>query len=387
MNLNNKFFITLFFITVFSLINSNICYNNTSFASDDTERQTTFVRGGNTLEIRVTPDQSGLAAQKYNHPCHFTKAEMVDILASVYFKNNDMIMNKVFKPSKEGNRVFQGDEIEKLAPLIIHAFSIATPEEDILINSKSKRFLLEGLDNIFSLFMTGDRLNIVFSAIRKKGSSSLSSVIKTRNLERNTEPTKVTDSPFWELMPKKGQQLLAGHKNWLLIDYKNEMFVQQVEQKKQEKADEYKKGFKPLVDPLEDRIKKLEEMLAKSDKKQLQNKTIETNNGFNSIQEDSLNNKKTVHNSQPKQKPKLKQKLKNGEDITRITEKFFALHELLKESLITFDDYDQKKSELLEDLLSHDVKSSLKELIELKENGFITSEDFDRTKTNLLDNM
>ena len=76
--------------------------------------------------------------------------------------------------------------------------------------------------------------------------------------------------------------------------------------------------------------------------------------------------------------------LRKKEDISAISEKFYALDELLKEDLITYIDYEEKKYELLLGLQEHNVKTSLKELKKLKDMGFITNDDFEKTKSELL---
>ncbi|MGR3317041.1 MAG: hypothetical protein ACUZ8O_00970 [Candidatus Anammoxibacter sp.] len=344
-----------------------------------------YRRGKTTIEVRILSSKSGLATRRFNHPYHFKKTILVDLLSSIYYKNKDItkaLMKKYNKPK----RVFQNDEIERLTPLIIEAFSKAAPEQDLLVTSYSLRFLREGLINFFSLFMTGDKLNIVFSKIRRKGSTSRSSVLKTRNLERNIEPTRVKKSHYWELLTKPGQQFAVDHKNWLIIDFKSELFATGVEKRTNEITAKFNRKFKPIVDPLEDRIKKLEEMLAKGS---VGRESVDQDPGDQTPVTDpgsslSYFDTENTYESDEIDTGNIDFLFDNKEDINIVREKFYALRELLDERLITRINYEEKKHELLIDIQEYDVKAGLKELKELKEMGFITNSDFEETKTELL---
>lgn len=339
-----------------------------------------YRRGKSTLELRIFPDNSGLAVKNFNHPYYFKKSTIVDILSSIYYKDKDAmqdIMKSMVKIGKKEKRIFQGDEIEKLAPLIMEAFSKAKPEQDLLVSSYSERFLLEGLNNVFSLFMTGDKLNIAFGQVRHRGNVSKSPVLKARGLKQNIEPTKVEKSHFWELVPSPGQQFEPNHKNWLIIDFRNELFTRGVEKRREKEVQKYDKKLKPIVDPLEERIRKLEESLAKGDKDHQSVETPPQSSQSYSTREKPYDSKETGNGNVDLQ-------LRKKEDISAIREKFYALDELLKEDLITYIDYEEKKHELLLGLQEHNVKTSLKELKKLKDMGFITNDDFENTKLELL---
>ncbi|MGR3178696.1 MAG: hypothetical protein ACUZ8E_11620 [Candidatus Anammoxibacter sp.] len=352
--------------------------------SKDEPLNNIYRRGKTTVELRVRPDKSGLATRRYNHPYYLKKTILVDLLSSIYYKDKDL-MKAMRKKHRKPKRVFENDEIERLTPLIIAAFSNATPAQDLLVTSYSLRFLREGLINFFSLFMTGDKLNIVFSKIKRKGTVSKSSVLKTRNLERNVEPTKMKKSHYWELVTKPGQQFAIDHKNWLIIDFQSKLFAKSVEERKKEVTAKFDSKFKPIVDPLEDRIRKLEEMLAKGSKDQRSIDRIPVMNTDSSLS--YFNDGKTYESDEDDIGDidflsDIKEDIK--EDINIINEKFYALRELLDEELITHINYEEKKYELLMDIMEYDVKAGLKELKELKEMGFITSADFEKTKTQLL---
>lgn len=391
---NVLIFITLTVVLLFNASNSILL----SAEKDSKETETVFRRGKSIVTLRLFPEESGLTSKNnFNHPYFFKKSTLVDILSSINYIDKDIMKTMLKRDKSKGKRVFQSDEIETLVPLIIEAFSKATPEQDVLVSSFSERFLLEGLNNVFSLFMTGDSLNIVFGKIRHRGDVSKSQVVNVRNLERNVEPLKVTESHFWEVTATPGQMLKSGHKNWLIIDFQNESFELAVKERKEVAAKKYTDNFKPIVDPLEDRIKKLEEVLAKSQTEQKPIKTEETLPHSSQTDEQQPKTKETLplldllDENQPANPPQINNNVKlkpnNDKEIDLLKEKFSALRELLQEDLITYKDYEQKKSDLLDEFKFLDVKASLKELKNLKEMGFITEADFENIKKEMLENL
>lgn len=418
---------------IYCSIAGSICFSSYAGDIDESQQKKSYRRGKTTLEIRVFPDKSGLAVKHFNHPYYLKKEEVIDILSSIYYIDKDFMKKIINKKKNKAKRVFQGDEIAKLTPLIIDAFSKAGPGEDLLISSISERFLLEGLENVFSLFITGDKMNVMFAAIKHRGEVSKSQVINVRKLSNPPEPTRTTSSRFWELAAKPGQQFMPDRKNALIIDFKSLLFVQGVEKIKQEAVTKYTKNFKPIVDPLEDRIKKLEEMLNNSNQNNAASVAVEKpaqpnnyesyqnnsdqdnsdkgnldqdNSDKNDFYFDNRNNRSTTNTDEipnytnrqpmynnegynntsapPKQTIK---KSTNTQELFAIIDKFYALRELVEEELITYNDYDLKKAELLKEFQKYEVKVSLKELKKLHEMGFITKDEFDREKAELLKNM
>ncbi|MGR3220761.1 MAG: hypothetical protein ACUZ8H_13235 [Candidatus Anammoxibacter sp.] len=384
-NQKRLYLLLLTCLAVLTLMFESTCYIACAGSKKDASNYI-YRRGKTTVELRVLTGKSGLATRKFNHPYYFKKTQLVDLLSSIYYLDKNLV-KAMRKKRRRSARVFENDEIERLTPLIIAAFSKATIEQDLLVTSYSLRYLREGLINFFSLFMIDDKLNIVFGKVHRKGSVSKSSVLRTRNLERNVEPTKMKKSHYWELVTKPGQQFALGHKNWLIIDFQSNLFSKGVDDRTKEITAKFDKRFKPLVDPLEDRIKKLEEMLTKgigNNKVSEEQRPIDppsiteadtSPDYFYNETDFGLNDVDTVN---------IDFLLDNKDDVKIISEKFYALQELLDEELITHRNYEEKKYELLIDMLGYDVKAGLKELKELKKMGFITNSDFEKTKTELL---
>ena len=356
-----------------------------------------YRRGKSTIELRVVPKKAKLKIENFNHPYYFKKQELENILASIYYYNKDVMKTLLKKGKKRARRVFQPDEIKRLTPLLLDAFSRSAPSQDIFVKSYSERFLLEGLNNAFTLFVTGDKLNIVFSRIRDRGSVSKSLALSKGSIEHFIEPTRIKRSHFWEIERNPGQQFYTDHNNWLMVDFKSEVFAQNIEERKKVAVVQFDKKFKPLVDPLEDRIKKLEELLAKKDddneapaqgvpEENKPQQIAKVEQPATNIEEVIDTEQAPVINREP-QAPIAKKENVIKEDLIVIREKFFALSELLKEGLITREDYDKKKNELLPKIVVHNVKDALEELKSLMDMGFINEDDFNSAKKELLMNM
>ena len=376
-------------------------YHPYSFADDvklvDEPFNKKYRRGKTTLELRVFPDKAKLKIEDFNHPYYFKKHDLEDILSSIYYYDKDVMKTLLKKGKKRSRQVFQPDEIKRIVPLLLDAFSRSAPSQDILVKSYSERFLLEGLNNFFTLFMTGDKLNIVFGRIRDRGSVSKSLALAKATVEHYVEPTRIKRSHFWEVERNPGQQFYTDHNNWLMIDFKSELFTQKTEERKKVAVVKFDKKFKPLVDPLEDRIKKLEELLAKKDdaseapaqgapEENEPQQIAKIEQSRTNIEEVIDTKQAPVINREP-QEPIAEKENVIKEDLVVIREKFFALSELLKEGLITRDDYDKKKKELLSKIVIHKVKDGLEELKSLMEMGFINEDDFNSSKKELLMNM
>lgn len=402
---SNYTFHSKLIMLVLALAISNVCLNTYASFLKETPNEKLYRRGKTTLKIRQFPEIKGLEVEKFNHPYFIKKNDIVDVLSSIYYKDRNVLKTVMTrKVERKPKRVFQGDEIEKLTPLIIDALSKATPDEDLLVTSLSERFLLEGLTNGFSLFMTGETLNIVFGSIRKRGTVGKSQVINVRKLKRNAEPLSIKKSHYWDIYLKPGQRFKPGRQNWLLIDFKNTVFAQAVEKNKIEIAEKYKKGFRPIVDPLEARIKKLEKLLEKEGQttsvnsttdgsisspykeEPLQTEYYDGGGGF--INPSPANaRKESSYKNHDRRDDYNNNRGQDSDALTKVTEAFHSLRELRDENLITEKDYEIKKNKLLDSFPTQDVKASLKKLKMLNESRFITDQDFERAKALLLENM
>ncbi len=174
------------------------------------------------VDIREKLDEEGNVIKKsFNHPYSFTEARLANILSSVYYKGGEYITGKREK------RVFRKEELQNIIPPIISAFSMANDSQDILVFSSPHKGLLADTRSYFSMFITNNELNIVFSAIKsKKSRISDARAIQMGTYSRSNktkfkDPFDVKRSSRWSLVPMEGQRLESERQNWLIIGFMN----------------------------------------------------------------------------------------------------------------------------------------------------------------------
>ena len=216
----------IFLIFISSLLLFSLTFGCSSSHSRKTHRNSKIagvtVDGQEaTVEIREKLDEKGnVIKRNFNHPYSFIEAGLADILSSVYYKSKSVIGDKE-------EMVFRKEELQYIIPPIISAFSLANASQDILVFSSPHRDILAHARNYFSMFMTDNELNIVFSAIKSKKSW----LTDGRAIQMNTysrdsnkyifkDPLDIKRGFRWSLVPVKGQRLASGRKNWLIIDFK-----------------------------------------------------------------------------------------------------------------------------------------------------------------------
>ncbi len=314
-----------------------------------------------------------------NHPQYLKKDMLASALSSIHFKK------KGFKGWSRGQNVFQENEILKLTSHITVAFTRASPSQYILVNSNYKRgikFSKSEVYTILGLFVSRDKLNIVFSRIQYEGI-----VNKGRDKSKKFEdsedaafvdPFRITKKPFWKIDIRPGQRLKEGHDNWLIIDLEKDAFVKQedIEKKvapsdKQEVSKTTGTGKFISGSP----IKGVQSSMGIIKEQLLELKELETTGLINN--EDYEIRKALILGSSSSKQEK-----------STIKSKFNELRKLKEGGFINDTDYEHKKRDLLEKNdekgNGKNIKEILAEYLELKDEGFITDEDYKYKKNKLL---
>src|SRR3989339_899752 len=154
---------------------------------------------------------------QFNHPYKLSESFVTKVLADIYYKEKGLFKRK------ETLRVFQDEEIKKLIPLIVQAFSVAMPAQVISVTSYSYRMILSDKKNYCILFVADHSLNIVFGRIHMFQTFNDIMSEKKKYLTTRENPAKKRRSSFWKLIPSAGQRLEPGHENWLVIDLSGEI--------------------------------------------------------------------------------------------------------------------------------------------------------------------
>jgi len=178
------------------------------------------------VEIREKLDENGdVIKRSFNHPYNFIEAGLADILSSVFYKGGNYITGKGEK------MVFREDELQNIISPIISAFSMANESQDILVFSRPHKDILANTRSYFSMFMTNNELNIVFSTIKSKKSwltdgraIQMNTYYRDSNKYIFKDPLDVKRSSRWRLVPMEGQRFAPGRPNWLIIDLSSNLF-------------------------------------------------------------------------------------------------------------------------------------------------------------------
>jgi len=175
------------------------------------------------VEIREELDEQGNVIKKnFNHPYYFTGSGLANILSSIYYKPTSTM--SLIKGSAGKMKLFRQEELQTIIPPIISAFSMATDSQDILVFSTSDKVLLSDSQSYFSMFISGNDLNIVFSTIQSKKNLTDGRAFRKSNKEKFEDPFDVKRSSRWKLIPMGGQRFASGRQNWLIIDLSSNLF-------------------------------------------------------------------------------------------------------------------------------------------------------------------
>jgi len=149
---------------------------------------------------------------QFDHPHKLSEGYITNVLSSIHYEEKGLFKRK------ETLRVFQDEEIKKLVPLIVQAFSVATPTQVIAVTSYSYRMILSDKKNYCISFVADRCLNIVFGHVHMFQTFNDVMSEKKKYLTTRENPAKKRRSSFWKLIPSAGQRLEPGHENWLIID-------------------------------------------------------------------------------------------------------------------------------------------------------------------------
>ena len=172
------------------------------------------------VEIREELDENGNVIKKnYNHPYYFTAGGLTNILSSIFYTQKNLMLG-----TKGKQRLYQKAELQVIIPPILSAFSMANDSQDILVFSTVDKVLLADAQSYFSMFISNNELNIVFSDIQNKKSVNDGRAFRKNNKAKFKDPFEVKRSGHWNLIPMEGQRFAPGHQNWLIFDLSSNLF-------------------------------------------------------------------------------------------------------------------------------------------------------------------
>jgi hypothetical protein len=246
-----------------------------------------------------------------------------------------------------------------------------------LVNSnytKGKRLFKSEVYTIFGLFVSSNKLNVVFSRIQYEGiiNKGRDKTFVDSGGTAFVDPFSITKNPFWKINIRSGQRLKKGHDNWLIIDLEKDAFAKKEDHEKKVAPSDKQEGVK--VYGTKERVsgspKRVETKLSIKDQL-LELKELETTGLITSEDYE-----------------RRKVEILVGKQEKSIREKFIELRKLKEGGFIGNIDYENKKRDLLdkddESERERNIKDVLAEYLELRDEGFITDKDYDYKKRKLL---
>jgi hypothetical protein len=364
-------------ISLFVVLSGTIsCINSNPFVlkGQVQDQYDIFNEGKTYIRLEELKSTKGASKTFLDHPQYLRKDILASVLSSIYFKE------KGIKDSSKEQHVFHESELLKLTSHIADAFTRASPSQYILVNSnytKGKGLFKSEVYTIFGLFVSSDKLNVVFSRIRYvdiiEGGRD-----KTFKVDSGgtafVDPFSITKNPFWKLNIRSGQRLKKGHDNWLIIDLEKDAFAKKEAHEKKVTPSDKQEGSKTTGTgeiTSGSPFKGVQPRMSIKDQL-LELKELETTGLINN--EDYEIRKAVILGSSKQEKS--------------IKGKFNELRKLREDGFINDIDYEHKKRDLLEENDEEErgknIKEVLAEYLELKDEGFITDEDYEYKKKKLL---
>ena len=334
-----------------------------------------FNEGKTYIRLEELKSTKGASKTFLDHPQYLRKDILASVLSSIYFKE------KGIKGWSKEQHVFHESELLKLTSHIADAFTRASPSQYILVNSnytKGKGLFKSEVYTIFGLFVSSDKLNVVFSRIQyesivDKGRDKTKKFVDSGGTAF-VDPFSITKNPFWKLNIRSGQRLKKGHDNWLIIDLEKDAFAKKEDHEKKVAPSDKQEGSKTTGTgeiTSDSPLKGVQSRMSIKDQL-LELKELETTGLIDN--EDYEIRKAEILGSSKQEKS--------------IKGKFNELRKLKEDGFINDIDYEHKKRDLLEENDEEErgknIKEVLAEYLELKDEGFITDEDYEYKKKKLL---
>ncbi len=350
------------------------CTNLNSFVKNNQvqgQRDNIYNQGKTFIRLEEVKSTKGASKSFLDHPKYLNKDMLSGALATIHFKGKGI--------TGFGNEesVFLESELLNLTSHIANAFTKASPSQYVLVNSnynKGKGLFKSEVYTIFGLFISEDKLNVVFSRIQYEDledKNSDSSILLNTEETTFVDPFSITKNPFWRIIPRSDQKFRKGHKNWLIIDLKKDTFV---------KKEDY--GKKTALTNKQEVSNTTGEIISDSSSRVVLPRM--------SIKDQLLELKELEATGLiTKEDYELRKALILGHKQEKnIKDKFHDLRKLKEGGFISDVDYDHKKRDLLEvhddNAKKRNIKEILAEYLELRDEGFITDEDYDYKKKKLL---
>lgn len=170
-------------------------------------------KGNSYIKIKELSNRDRVMYGTFNHPYSFSEKEIVEIFSNIYFQGKGII------GYGKTERVFSDADLAYvLAPLLMEGFTPLGPTQYLLVYNSLTRPYLKSKHNYFCIFVANQNLYIAFGRIHQELSYRYSD---EENLIKNgiefENPMDVKKGPLWRLIPAAGQSMHPNRENVLMI--------------------------------------------------------------------------------------------------------------------------------------------------------------------------
>ena len=173
----------------------------------------TILRKGNSfIKIKELSDKYKAVYGTFNHPYSFPEKGIIDIFSNIFSQEKGIISYG------KTERVFSDADLAYvLAPLLVEGFAQLRPTQYLLVYNSLFRSYLKNKHNYFCLFVVNQNLYIVFGRIHQELTRPYKDeenfIINAIEFEN---PMDISN-PLWNIVPVSGQSILPDRKNILVI--------------------------------------------------------------------------------------------------------------------------------------------------------------------------
>lgn len=292
----------VFFVAFIVIVNYFLFYRETYSAANET-----ILRNENSfMKIKELNESSQSIYGRFNHPYHFTEKELTDLFSQIFFQEKGMLS------SQKTIQVFSAADLSfVLSPLLVTGFEQLKPTQYLLVYNSLTRSYVKNKHNYFCLFVVGQNLYIVFSRIHHELTRPYTDEenIIVQGIEFEN-PMSIKKGALWKLSPVPGQSVQPDRENTLIIPLRKHESIPVVAKAEQKVASK-----KPAQEKESDR----ESTLGFATKSKSADK-VAVNDGMKQA----------------------------GETSHVLKEHLRLLKSLFEEKLISNEDYEKRKNELLD---------------------------------------
>lgn len=300
----------VFFAVFIVIVNYFLFYRETCSAANET-----ILRNKNSfIKIKELNESSQAIYGRFNHPYHFSENELTDLLSQIFFQEKGIL------GSHKTKEVFSaGDLSLVLSPLLVTGFAQLKPTQYLLVYNSLTRSYVRNKHNYFCLFVVGQNLHIVFSRIHQELTRPYTDeeniIIQGIEFEN---PMSIKKGALWTLSPVSGQSVQPDRENTLIIPLQKHESIPIIAEAEQKVA------FKKPV-PEEESAGESAPGFATKRKSA---DTVAVNDGMKQA----------------------------GETSHLLKEHLRLLKSLFEEKLISNEDYEKKKNELLDNYFEISIR-------------------------------